>query len=65
MATGDIQVTITQVTKKEGTDFDDVGAILATTFPATNTDVIFKVVPRTTAPGDEVIYDVIAIGRIA
>ena len=65
MATGDIQVTIIQVTKEEGTDFNDVGAILAAVFPASDTDVVFKVVPRTTKPGDNVIYDVIAIGRIA
>ena len=65
MATGDIQVTITQVTKKAGTDFNELGAILAATFPATNTDVVLQAVQRTTAPGDDVIYDIIAIGREA
>lgn len=64
MASGDVQVTITQVTKKKGTDFNDVGAILASVFPASNTDVIFKVVPRTSNPGDNVIYDIIAVGRL-
>lgn len=65
MATGDIQVTITQVTKKAGTDFNELAAIAAAVFPATNTDVVLQAVQRNTAPGDDVIYDIIAIGREA
>jgi len=65
MATGDIQVTITQVTKKAGIDFNELAAITAAVFPATNTDVVLQAVQRNTAPGDDVIYDIIAIGREA
>lgn len=63
MATGDIQVVVTQVIAEEGTDFDANDVILASTFPATNTDVTIQVIPRKT-DGKFVTYDVIAQGRL-
>lgn len=64
MATGDIQVVVTQVTTQEGIDFDASDVILATVFPATNTDVTIQVIPRK-IDGAFITYDVIAQGRIA
>lgn len=62
MAAGDVIVLITQITKSKDTDINNLDAF--TSMPATATDVVVQVIPRSVS-GNDVTYDVIATGIAA